>query len=1627
MNTFKKAVAFSLAMMFVISQNELLSVKAEEIQQVNFSQNEEIKITNVATERNNNLNENWKFYEGDSPEAKNPNFSDSNWETINLPHDFSITKNFSTKGEAESGFLLGGTGWYRKSFSLPENLSNKKFTLNFDGVYKDTYVYVNGKYIGENHYGYSPFAFDITSELICDNVTENVIAIKVEHELPSSRWYSGTGIYRDVSLIITNKLHVAVDGTEVTTPNIQVGEGKVKYKLDLINSTEKDEDVVVRSTIYHNGANVATTNQPIKIFKNEQKTFEIDNINVDSPKLWDIDSPNIYILKTELLVGNEVLDTYETKFGFRYFNFDDNTGFSLNGRNIKLNGMCMHHDLGALGSATYYDAMHRQLKIMKDMGANAIRITHNPADKRYSEICNELGLLVIEELFDGWDSPKNGNTKDFSEYFNMTIKPDNKVLNAEKDGIYKTWAEFVLKQTIRRDRNNPSIILWSLGNEIQEGAQSSKNFPQIAPNLIRWVKEEDSVRQVTNGDNSKASNGNVIPVLQAIKTSGGIVGFNYANGGQLDSLKNTYGCFISSETSSHINSRGIYREYTSYGDIKSRHGVDGKYHLTSYDTSKVGWGKTSSESMYDTLTRDYVAGEFVWTGFDYIGEPTPWWAGLSSGAADHGQPTYPNSSYFGTVETTGFPKDSYYLYRSQWKRDGKTCHLVTAWDEGNMEKDTNGKTPVVLYSDAKKIEIYRNDVKVGEAERDDKTTTAGHKYHFYKTKSLDSNICETTTGTGYNGLFAKFSIKFESGRIYAKAYGEDGNLLSDTYGNSSISTPVGNNKIKLSTDKSLLTDNKSLAFVTIDVTDEQGNLDTKATDEISLSISGAGKIAGVDNGDQATEKKYQNSLVLSSDKKTANISTFSGKALVIIRPTKEGGEIKLSATSTNLKSDEINISVPTSGGMLKDKPVSYFISKHVYVLKGTENVTLPEKTLVKYSNGAVVEQPILWEQYDKSLLNKNGDFGVLGKIGDITTRITIHVHGKVVAVKNYVGITKPLVIPELPKKTASYTDDGKIFIEADVEWDISKFTGGDFNEINKVVVIDGIARVMNKEFPVTASIRVAGPEAGKIINITSQVSELKQTLGNPSDNLNSITDGVKYNEQHNASGRWTNWGERNLATNPVINMTWATGQLVDGINLYYYIENHGGSQAPTFVKIEFANNSTAFTGVNYTKTSIPNVSSTDPKERTENGYRFQFDKPVTLTELKITLGHDSGKFIGLSEMEVISKEVIYKKNKVAELSYLSIDGKEIELEKGNFFYETEADKRDKYIVKGSENVAIDVVPVSYNRLNIVVTAEGGQTAIYRIIFPNISKGGHNTEGIGGISGNFGTGNISSGIISPKEIQQNENVVEQKEKKEDLEAIIKKTLKNISKKAKVLSNINVKLQNVEYIPKLLLHEISKSKTDLELHSDKYLWKLKGSSITDEKLKKVELDKIVLIAKSLKPDEQKKIKKLLKKKQNKKTYKILEYVEIVNDATMFDTELVCKVGKKFAGSTAFLTFVDRKNKKIKTDCYGIVGTDGKVSFNKPFMSGYAIITLKNLNKPKVKKTITVKQGEKANIFKYIKNRLRDDIVNFKCASKKIIKINKVGKLMAKKKGITGLTIKYRQGGKLYKFKVKIKVIK
>ena len=759
--------------------------------------------------RGQSFNEGWKFNKGDASNGQSVSFNDSSWEAVTLPHDWSIFNSFNQYSPAgdSGGYLDGGIGWYRKTFTVPSDYSGKKVFIGFDGAYMNSQVWINGTLLGTRPFGYVSFEYDLTPYLKIGD--SNVIAVKVNNNQPNSRWYSGSGLYRDVWLTVLDPVHVDYCGMFVTTPTVNTSSATANVSTKVKNQGNSAKLVSLKTTIMDGAgeAVASNTSTAVKIEAGSDNAFS-QNLTVSNPRLWSPSSPNLYTVKTEVCVDDDVVDTYISTMGFRYFNFSNTTGFSLNGINMKMNGVCLHHDLGALGAAVNYRAIERELQIMKDMGANAIRTSHNPCDPKLLEICDRMGLMVMEEAFDCWETGKTAN--DYHLYF-------------------KDWAQTDLQDMIKRDRNHPSIIMWSVGNEIPSATVAT------ATKLKNWAKDVDPTRPVTWGcfalNMEDATYKSVASVMD-------LVGYNYFpflydSGYKEHPEWKMFG----SETSSAVRSRGIYKTPTTTNILE---GPDNQ--CSSYDNSVVSWGNSAESSYFEINKRNNMFGEFIWTGFDYIGEPTPY--------------KWPSkSSYFGIVDTCGFPKDIYYFYQSKWTTK-PMVHILPHWNWSN-----GTSVEVWAYSNCDTVELFLNGTSLGSKA----VGTAGH---------------------------LSWKVNFTPGTLRAKGT-KGGVVVYDE-----VVTAGAASKVMLKPDRTTISsDGKDLVYIETDIVDSNNNIVPTADNLVNFSISGPGKIVGVDNGNAASIEPY----------KSNSRKAFSGKCLVIVQATKTSGEIIVTANSNGLSPASVTI------------------------------------------------------------------------------------------------------------------------------------------------------------------------------------------------------------------------------------------------------------------------------------------------------------------------------------------------------------------------------------------------------------------------------------------------------------------------------------------------------------------------------------------------------------------------------------------------------------------------------------------------------------------------------------------------------------------------------------------------
>ncbi len=774
------------------------------------------------------FNLNWRFHLGDVKNAQVADFKDRDWRLLNLPHDWSIEGEFDEKSPATTGggALNGGIGWYRKTFTLSDNDKNKLIFIDFDGVYRISEVWINGHYLGIRPYGYSSFRYELTPYLLYNGLP-NIIAVKVDNsKQPNSRWYSGSGIYRNVWLNKTEKLYIDHWGTYITTPINSAQSAKIVIKTKIRNSTGQVKAFVLKTDILNRqGKIVASSSIQNSVIKDSSLTVS-QEILIQSPELWNIDSPYLYKAISQIDENNKIIDTYNTPFGIRDFIFDRDKGFILNGKQIKINGVCDHHDLGCLGAAINYRALQRQLEILKEMGCNGIRTSHNPPAPELLDLCDSMGFIVMDEAFDMWKKQKNP--------FDYHLDWD-------------AWHKRDLEDLIVRDRNHPSVFIWSIGNEVIEQWDTKDTLGAfIAKELSAIIKKIDTTRPITSACNN--------PILenQLIKSGAlDLVGFNYSQ----DKYKNFLTIypdkkFIATETVSGLATRGSYdmpsdsiRRWPVSWDKPLLTG-NKDLSCSAYDNVSAPWGSTQEETWKIIKKYDFLSGQFIWTGFDYIGEPTPY-------------PWPARSSYFGIIDLCGFPKDVYYMYQSEWTHK-PVLHIFPHW---NWKK---GDTiDVWAYFNAEEVELFLNGKSLGTKRK------IGDDLHVF------------------------WRVPFEAGTLKAISRNNGKEVL-----NQEISTASKPSKIIMSPDRTeLKADGKDLTFIKVQIQDEKGNIIPYADNSVKFTVEGEGFIIGTDNGSQTSLENFH-----ANPRKA-----FHGLCLIVIQTSTKAGRIHINAEAEGIKSSMIEI------------------------------------------------------------------------------------------------------------------------------------------------------------------------------------------------------------------------------------------------------------------------------------------------------------------------------------------------------------------------------------------------------------------------------------------------------------------------------------------------------------------------------------------------------------------------------------------------------------------------------------------------------------------------------------------------------------------------------------------------
>ena len=804
------------------------------------------------------LEKGWRFTREDQSQFSSPTFNDSKWSRVVVPHDWAIYGPFSfdndkqhlaiaQDGQKEAmehagrtgGLPFVGTGWYRRSLEIPSDLGDRRVFLRFDGAMSHARVYVNGKEVGYWPYGYNTFAFDITSFVRPGEA--NTLAVRLENKHESSRWYPGAGLYRNVHLTFTSPIYVPLWGTQIQTPTVEASRAYVDVRTRIAGmSTLSGRPLQVKTKILSpEGKVVAQREEEIQSAGTERLYHT--GFDVERPQLWDIDQPHLYKYVIELSDGGRLLDRDTTTFGIRSIELKAGDGFYLNGRKLKFQGACLHHDLGPLGAAVNEAAMRRQIRTMQDMGVNAIRTSHNMPAPEFVRLCDEMGMPVMAESFDCWAQAKvpNGYNLDFNE-----------------------WHERDLTNLLHQFRNSPSVIMWSIGNEVPE--QPSLDGAKLAYRLQEICHREDPTRPVTNGMD------NPLGVLKSgMATTLDIPGFNYR-----PFLYDTahkvlpQGFLLGSETCSTVSSRGVYK----FPVVRKSMAKYPDHQSSGYDVEHCGWSNLPEDDFIRQEDHDWSMGEFIWTGIDYLGEPTPYYSDWPS-----------HSSLFGAVDLAGLPKDRFYLYRSHWKKDAETLHVLPHWTWPGREGEV---TPIFVYTNYPEAELFINGKSQGRQRKD-------RSIKIEDTENEDSQKAFTRQKR-YRLMW--MDTKYEPGEVKVVAYDNTGKAVATQ----TVRTAGRAHHLELSADRTTISpDGKDISFVTVRVVDKDGNLVPDDGRLLNFKVTGAGTFRAAASGNPASLDAFH----------LPRHHAFSGQLVALVQSAERAGEAVLTVSAKGLPSASIRIQV----------------------------------------------------------------------------------------------------------------------------------------------------------------------------------------------------------------------------------------------------------------------------------------------------------------------------------------------------------------------------------------------------------------------------------------------------------------------------------------------------------------------------------------------------------------------------------------------------------------------------------------------------------------------------------------------------------------------------------------------
>ena len=806
-----------------------------------------LALTTMSWAQQQTLEKGWKFTREDQPQFSQADYNDSKWQKVTLPHDWAIYGPFDRENDLQriaikqdgqksaiehtgrtGGLPFVGVGWYRTEFDVPELTADKQVFIQFDGAMSNPEVYVNGHKAGLWHNGYNTFFLNISPFVKAQG---NTLAVRLNNLPQASRWYPGAGLYRHVHIITKNKTYIPIWGIQLTTPIIEKDFAKVMVNTEFVSDNKTN--ISVETTIFNAKGEKLTSHTT----QSTQYTGDIlsNELYINHPTLWDIAKPYLYKAVTKLYENGVVKDEMSTTFGIRSIELKPNDGLYLNGRKIKIQGVCMHHDLGALGGAVNEAAIRRQIRIMEDMGANTIRTSHNMPAPEYVRAADEMGMLLAVESFDEWAIPKVDNG--YHLYF-------------------KDWAAKDLTNLVKHYRNNPSVLMWFIGNEVEE--QSVENGSQVAYYLQNIVRALDPTRPISNGMDrpDDVLRNNMAATMH-------LVGFNY----RPFKYQEAYGklpqrLLLGSETASTLSSRDVYKfpverkSMAKYPDMQS----------SSYDVEHCDWSNLPEDDWIHQEDLPYTIGEFIWTGFDYLGEPTPYYEEWPS-----------HSSYFGAVDLAGLPKDRFYLYRSHWNKEAETLHILPHWNWEGREGKT---TPIFVYTNYPTAELFINGKSQGKRSKDLSIKLAKDEGK--------GNPTDLERQKRYRLMW--MDTKYEPGVVKVVAYDEKGKAVAEKQ----LHTAGAPYTLRLTCDRSTIkADGKDLCFVTVEAIDEKGNVCPNVNELVEFTVKGAGTYRAAANGDATCIDPFH----------LPKMHLFNGKLVVIVQATEKAGEITLKANSKKLKGE----------------------------------------------------------------------------------------------------------------------------------------------------------------------------------------------------------------------------------------------------------------------------------------------------------------------------------------------------------------------------------------------------------------------------------------------------------------------------------------------------------------------------------------------------------------------------------------------------------------------------------------------------------------------------------------------------------------------------------------------------